>query len=71
MLLMVFWLLLSNDGAKHNLQRQPILIVSCIIIIPPRLTYKATARRLFIKNSTAVEADYILTENTIYTDLPL
>ena len=45
--------------------------VNCIIIMPPRLTYTAqTARTYFMRLSKAVEADYILTENTNYTDLP-
>ena len=43
------------------MQRQPIVIVNFIIIMPPRLTYTAqTARTYFMRLSKAVEADYIL-----------
>jgi hypothetical protein len=50
---------------------QPIVIVSfiIIIIIPPRLTNTAlTALSLFMKLTTAVEADAKLTENKYCTD---
>ena len=52
---------------------QPIVIVSfiIIIIIPPRLTNTAlTALSLFMKLTTAVEADSRLTESKNYTDRP-